>query len=536
MSFVKQSTSTFVINNNTITDGCFITLNVGDIYINSSNYNYSPNLTTQQPVWSYTNHQVVSAATAIQDISAVFVPGDHMDSAPAQIGYYNGTNYIGSDVIASAQYSTVGREYRNFNGATPPDHDTRLDPPQTDTFSTLNNVSSNNSVMLCVEIHGTFMALRGLNGLYMHLLPSEKVANTTYSGYIETNSDYVLTFSNLPSCLHSAHWAFYSQANTNNVILQNRATTTCLTLSNSVLDTASSVWQWTGSGPYNWVYRIALTWYNNDTTQECVFKDTYQQSIYRVLGGNTLATAMQSSQSIFNLQLVTQKTCDLKNPNSLCLLAYNSDAATAFQALCSVGDMMSTANCQAWALGNGIDDAQAIVSTYAAKYPSDITFAGCVNLWPTRELQDLLSYNSPPVSLNPNCNTVNCKPTISYRSRSLIDNKCVQQICNQALIVLGSVISSDINFSTICGSAVSENGATATVNVLSELLAEIQTYFEGVYTDVVAKLSLMSILTTVLIFIVSFVVFWKIFKHKIAFVLPLSTIAAATAFQLIFNR
>jgi len=534
MSFVKQNTSTFVINNQTITDGSFITLNIGDIYINSSNYTYSPNLTTQLPVWSYTNHQVVSAATAIQDIAAVFVPGDHMDSAPAQIGYYDGTNYIGSDVIASAQYSTVGREYRNFNGATPPPH-TSLDPPQTDTFSTLNTVSSNNQVQLCVEIHGTFIVFRGLNGLYMHLLPSETVKNTTYSGYIETNSDYVLTFTNLPSCLHSAQWSLYSQTNTNNVILQNRATTTCLTLSNSVLDTASSVWQWTGSGPYNWVYEIGYTWYPNDTTQECVFKDTYQQSIYRVLGGNTLATATQSSRSIFTLQLITQQECSLLNPNSFCLSKYTTPGvATAFQALCSVGDMMSTANCQAWALGNGIDDAQAIVATYAAKYPNDITFAGCVNLWPTRELQDLLSYNSPPISLNPNCNTVNCKPNVSYRSPSLIANTCVQQICNQALIVLGSVVSSSVAFSATCTSAVS--GATTTVNVLSELIAEIQTYLSGVYTEIVSKVSLISILTTVLIFIVSFIIFWKIFKHKIAIVLPFSAIASAVGFQLIFNR
>lgn len=503
-------------------------------YINNIPYSFSPT-TLSAPTASFTYWYPIDTATDLGTETRTIT------TSTSQQSFVSGSSVASNDVMASPTTAYYAREWSCANPTFSPDSSARdeRDPVQSYNFTTGSvGTTTANQMLLCLEMHGNYLAFRTVAGLYLHMLPSAQATNSTYSGQIETVSDYVLTFSNLPSALHSAQWAIYTQTSSTSVVLLNRATQTCLTMDNGNPQVVSGAYYSSGNQPYDYVFEYAstYTWRDSFCTQYCQSWDQYYQNFFRMLGTTPIATALTSSACIFTLTVVAQKTCDLTNPNAVCLDNYTSDVAAAFESLCGSADMASTPNCTAWALGKGNADAQATVAAYCAKYPNDQSLCGCTSLYAVRELQDFLSYNAPPIVLQPNCNVPTCVQNISYFSPSL--KTCVQIICTQTLLVLGNVTNSSLSFAASCANSVNTgSGAVdATTDVLGAVITQIQTYITSAYNNALSHITVMSVVISLVVAVIIVFILTLVLKLSTFLIVPTLLVASVTTFLVFFNQ
>ncbi len=537
-------------------------------YINSNYYaNLNPTLTQTAPVWKFVDH-TVNGVGQISDVPVTYGPGNKMDKNPSQIANTSGANFSRTDVIASPTTATVSRYYNSSNGASEPSQAgiNQVAPPDnTTTVTALDPVATSVNPTLYVEIHGKFIALRGANGMYLHLLPRSVVTtlsgtnfqDTAYPGTgtnaQEVPGDYVLTFRDIPSNNWSAQYSLYGIPNSTQVLLVNRATNYVVTLENNMTTQTLTQYQYKGYAPYNYCFRIAATWYDNATTQGCTVIDTYTQYICRLSGSTKLADALNNpSNCAFTLQITTTGNCDPLNPTAACSANTAANIA-AFNNLCQSGDLYSTARCQNWALTTGKDNALGTVLKYAQRTPNDITFASCFNSWPVRELIDFFGMMSPPVVLQPLCSYGYCG-TQGYKTVNIAGESCVTQICSTNLTILGSINNSDVSVKNVCSNSVDiiKNGsntdttgsggtttpttpAVDTNTIFTDLLA-LYNSAKSFGTDTLTHINVVTVVSSILISFLIVMVIMFIFPMNIGAVLVNTIILTCITFLTFYNN
>lgn len=524
------------------------------LYVNNDTYTFQPTL--QVPKITYANNPGIGSggrlASSINNgngIQGPYATQSFNDPPIANTQYY--TQTVGtSDVVLSPTSINCMRAQNWYvtgypnNGAVEDasrplqDGGLKAEPMLTNGSSSVPK-STSQPPLLCVELkEDDYLALRCPNGKYLHLLPAGQADGSTLSGVQnQIPQSLVLSYSDLPSSLHTAQWSVYLMGGTQKqVLLLNRATNTCLTW-NTARQVAIN-WVYYQCVPnkagtqqflYNYIYGNNVSgsgqlFYDSYTSMSAQWWDTYMQQYYRLTG--TASIDQAGTSTMFTMTRVAANTCNpgLNPLNSICTNGTNgADPITAAAILqtCRRGDMFSTPNCQNWAIANP-DLAQDAVLTYCANNPNDLTFCGCENVWPFTELIDYLSLTTPPTTVYAECNLAQCQPAAAWRSTTQKNRKCVQKICAQGINFNGSISNSTLTKVEVnCNINDSPSSSTAdspsTTNSTGQVVSAFQPILNAVnsfyttfhskwgYTQLIIVLLIMAILFCCIVITLNFV-------------------------------
>lgn len=447
------------------------------------------------------------------------------------------SNVGSSDVVAAPQTGTFMSasnwfvdNYPNRGKVTDPSKTLTVDAA-TNTFSSSNYsaIDSNNRTppVLCVELHANdYLALRGTNGKYLHLLPYTEADNTTFSNTNAIPSNLVLSFSDLPSDLYTAQWSLYlANSTTRQVVLVNRASNTCLTLGTSLGLASQQAYIYNNAVLFNYVYGNGAAgnselFYNNYVHFYAQFWSKFGQYSYRLKGDVALADVASSATNncVFTLSLMNpvSSVCSLDvNPtNTNC--SSQPNYSKRMISFCQTGDLLSTPVCKTWAINNAVDSAN-IVAAYCRRYPGDESLCGCIN-YDTRyhELIQLLAAPSATstqgTSLLPQCNVPACaqyKGTSAWASASQLSSTCITKICIQGITLGDNAAIGNTTQDCVFGSDSNASNSDDTgssgfdlIALITPILSTVSSYL----TKLIAYITPLSIMSSLLIaFVVLFV-------------------------------
>lgn len=485
------------------------------LYVSNDVYTLKPAI--QQPTITYDNNSTSNATTGY-----TYTPNPYTQTYtdPPKSNVTSYTSAPGSSDVVMAPTSINFVRAQNWyvsgypdNGAVP-DPSLTLASGNTNALPMLTNGSSTvgktttQPPLLCVELHDDdYMALRTPSGKYLHLLPAGQADSSTSPGPMNlVPQGLVLSFSSLPSSQYTAQWSVYlMNGSTSQVVLQNRATDTCLTLDNSNRQVAADYifYQLNPNVGQQFIFDYiysnnvqgpARLYYNAYTSMFAQWWDTYTQQYYRLTGTSTIDQV--GTNAIFTITKLTLPCSIGLNPLSpTCINSTSTlkdgQAAAAILNICASGDMFRTPACQTWALTNPDQAAEAVL-TYLQNNPNDTTFGGCQNIWAFRELIDYLSLTTPPTTLYAECNLKQCQPASAWKSTAQKNRTCVQQICAQGVNFNGTV--SDSTISNVTQNCTFNNGTATSSDPSSggsQMTSPFQPLLDGleyVYDETMTKI------------------------------------------------
>ena len=506
------------------------------LYVGNDVYTLQPSV--QNPTITFDNLSTSDATTGYR-----YTPNPttsvYYDPPKSNVTGYTSTPGSSDVVMAPANINFVRAQNWYVTGyptyGVPPDPSLTLDKGNgnTSAIQMLTNGSptvtktTTEPPLLCVELHDDdYMALRTPAGKYLHLLPAGQADSSTVSGpKNQLPQSLVLSFSSLPSSQYTAQWSVYlMNGSANQIVLQNRATDTCLTMDSNNRQVATDYifYQLNPNVGQQFLFNYirhngvdgpARLYYNNYTSMFAQWWDSYIQQYYRLTGTSTIEQV--NTNSIFT---ITKKSlpCNIGlNPLSpTCSsssLATTGDAVAAILNICRTGNNFSTPACKSWAIANP-DQAADAVLTYFQNHPNDTTFGGCQNIWGFRELIDYLSLTTPPTTLYAKCNLKQCQPDYAWKSTAQIKNSCVQQICAQGINFNGNVsdttidkITQNCNFNN--GTPTSSDPTTPSGSTMTSPFQPFLDQLENIYNEASTKIGWTQIIIALIVFAVVLCVF-----------------------------
>lgn len=419
---------------------------LGNLYINSGKYALSINAPGQK-TQSYTTYAVNNAHTDYSSYNIALRGNPQVSSQ--NLG---DTTMISDATLAPTMCLYQQRQKLTYVGPYPDRG--QVTPESYDRQNLVANISNNNEYRLCLEFHkDNYIALRSVNGLYLHMMNTYDLNSTYRSVANKEPANIVATFTNKPSSYFTAQWKVFVGAN-NSVQLQNRGSGTFLALGAGQQSWSNIQYYTAGFGEFNYITKTAATTYDN-TYQNAMKGEWWElimQPYWRLIGNNP------TNGTAFTIFKGTQSCDPVNNPtNSLCMSSLNNNQdptsaiSNGLQNFCAIGDLPTTTNCQGWIV-NQKSNVSALINNYCQANPNDLSLCACVNTWPFRGLMDYISFSTNPVGLIPKCNVTECARNTDSCWHPTNEPSCDQQVCVQGLAIK-SVVSSQINVNQNCNFA-----------------------------------------------------------------------------------